>query len=68
MVRIGDDMRRISHRPPVRHGLFELPLFRWSATRPAPFTGGGRWVNRRTGLPPAVANVVAELAGIGGTR
>jgi|GraSoiStandDraft_4_1057263.scaffolds.fasta_scaffold532122_2 hypothetical protein len=59
-------MRKIAQRPPVRHGLFELPLFRWSAMRDVPpFTDGGRWVHRKTGLPPTVANVIAELAGLG---
>jgi hypothetical protein len=59
-------MRKIHRRPPVRHGIFDLPLFRWSAEREAPpFTIGGRWVHRRTGLPPTLANIVAELAGIG---
>ena len=60
-------MRKIPHRPPVRYGLFDLPLFRWSAMRDVPpFTAGGRWVHRRTGLPPTLANTIAELAGIGG--
>jgi hypothetical protein len=59
-------MRKIQHPRRVRHGLFELPLFRWSAIREVPpFTVGGRWVHRRTGLPSTLANVVAELAGIG---
>ena len=26
-------MRNIAHRPPVRYGLFDLPLFDWSASR-----------------------------------
>jgi len=59
-------MRKIAHRPPVRHGLFDFPLFHWSASRDMPpLTDGGRWVHRRTGLPPTLANIVAELAGIG---
>lgn len=58
-------MRKIAHRPPDRHGLFELPLFRWSVIREAPpLTSGGRWVHRRTGLPPSLANLIADLAGI----
>jgi hypothetical protein len=58
-------MRKIPHRPPVRYEVFDLPLFNWSATRDVPFTTGGRWVHRRTGLPPTVANLLAELAGLG---
>jgi hypothetical protein len=59
-------MKASSKRLPVRHGLFDLPLFQWSAGRNVPsFTAGGQWVHRRTGLPPALANVVAELAGVG---
>jgi hypothetical protein len=62
-------MNRLPHRAPVRHGLFDLPLFRWSAMREVPpFTTGGKWVHRRTGLPSTLANVVAELAGIGPER
>ena len=59
-------MCTLPHHPPGRHGLFDLPLFRWSSTREMPpFTTGGRWVHRRTGLPSTVANTIAELAGIG---
>jgi hypothetical protein len=59
-------MNKDSKRPPVRHGLFGLPLFDWAFRRDVPpFTNGGRWVHRRTGLPSTVANAIAELAGIG---
>jgi len=55
-----------SKKPPVRHGLFGLPLFDWAFRRDVPpFTTGGRWVHYRTGLPPTIANTIAELAGIG---
>ena len=59
-------MRRISHRPPVRHGFFDLPLFAWaSAHEFPPLTTGGRWLHRRYKVPRELANVVAELANIG---
>jgi hypothetical protein len=59
-------MRRIPHRRSIRQDVFDLPLFRWSAMRDVPpFTAGGRWVHRRTGLPLTLANVIAELAGVG---
>jgi hypothetical protein len=62
-------MRKISHRPPVRHGLFDLPLFQWATARDAPrLTTGGRHVHRRHHVPRELANVVAELAGLGGER
>jgi hypothetical protein len=59
-------MKRLHHRPPVRHGLLDLPLFHWaSAIQTAPLTTGGRWLCRRHRVPHELANVVAELAGIG---
>jgi hypothetical protein len=33
--------------------------------RDLPLTTGGRWLHRRYRLPRELANVVAELAGIG---
>jgi hypothetical protein len=59
-------MKRIPRRPSLRYGLMELPLFRWAAMRDIPpFTNGGKWVHRRTGLPSTIANVIADLAGVG---
>jgi hypothetical protein len=59
-------MRIIHRRRPIRHKLGCLPLFDRAADRDLPpLTSGGRWVHRRTGLPSTIANVVAELAGIG---
>jgi hypothetical protein len=59
-------MRKIPHRSLVRHDLFDLPLFKWSVGRAEPcVTIGGQWIHRRSGLSPAIANTVAELAGIG---
>ena len=64
MFRIGDDMRKIPYRRGVRHEVFELPLFHWSAMRRRPLTTSGRWVHRHRAVPRELA-VVAELAGIG---
>jgi hypothetical protein len=59
-------LRRIHHRPPVRHGFLDLPLFTWaSASEASPLTDGGRWLIRRYRVPRELANVVADLAGIG---
>jgi hypothetical protein len=40
MFRVGDDMRRIPYRRGVRHEVFELPFFHWSAMRRPPLTTG----------------------------
>jgi hypothetical protein len=62
-------MRRISHRRPVCHELFDLPLFRWSAVHcMPPLTTGGQHVHRRHHVPRELANLVAELAGLGRKR
>ena len=62
-------MRRISHPSSVHHELFGLPLFRWSAARDVPrLTTGGQDVLRRHRVPRELANLVADLAGIGGKR
>jgi hypothetical protein len=59
-------MKSLHHRPPVRHGLLDLPLFAWaSAGRHPPLTTGGQWLHRHYRVPRELANVVAELAGIG---
>lgn len=46
-----------------------LPLFEFAdarSRRSVPLTPGGRYVSRRYPTPPARANLIAELAGIGG--
>jgi hypothetical protein len=59
-------MRKITYRPRRYHDLSDLPLFSWAdRTSAPPLTMGGYWVRRRTGLPPRIANTVANLAGIG---
>jgi hypothetical protein len=61
-------MRKIPYRRPVRHHVFDLPLFRWSAMRCPPLTTGGRWLHRHRAVPRELADLVAELAGIGGEQ
>jgi hypothetical protein len=58
-------MRRIPYRRHARHELFELPLFHWSAMRRPPLTTGGRWLHRHRAVPRELADLVAELAGLG---
>jgi hypothetical protein len=62
-------MKKSSKRTPVRHGLFDLPLFAWAA-RPnvAIVTTAGRWVHRQYRVRPEIADTVATLAGLGGER
>ena len=58
---LGDDMRRIPHRPPVRHGLLHLPLFQRAATREVPpFTTAGRYLYRRHHIPRELANRLVD--------
>lgn len=62
-------MKNIRDNRPPRHDEADLPLFGWAAQMATPpLTSGGRYVHRRTGLPAAVANTIAELAGIGPER
>jgi hypothetical protein len=58
-------MRKIPYRRPVRHEVFELPLFHWSATRRPPLTIGGRWLHWHRAVPRELADLVAELADLG---
>ena len=61
-------MRKIPYRRGVRHEVFDLPLFHWSAMRCPPLTTGGRWLHRHRAVPRELADLVAELAGIGSER
>jgi hypothetical protein len=62
-------MRKITHRKPVCYGYCDLPLFVWASSREfPPLTAGGRWLHRRHKVPRELANLVAELAGIGQER
>jgi len=48
------------------HGLAGLPLFDWRQTPPRrPPTPAGAYVTRKFGIPIAIADVVADLAGLG---
>jgi hypothetical protein len=58
-------MRKITRRPRRYHDFSDLPLFAWADGTSAPPLMGGYWVKRRIGLPPRIANTVADLAGIG---
>ena len=57
-------MRKIPYHGPVRHDVFELPLFHWSAMRRPPLTTGGRWLYGHRAVPRELADLVAELAGL----
>jgi hypothetical protein len=63
-------MSRISHRFPKENIGFEFtPLGRWGARRDeAILTPAGRFVQRRTGLPARIANLIADLNGLGCSR
>lgn len=57
-------MAMVYHRRAVHHQIVHLPPIN-CVIGPEPMTIGGRWVRRRTGLSPQIANTIAELAGLG---
>jgi len=61
-------MKAITHRkPPCQVDFVTTPLGRWAANSrdEATLTPGGRYVRERCGLPVRIANLVAELNGLG---
>jgi hypothetical protein len=58
-------MRKIPYRRPVRHDVFELPLFHGLQCAGRRSTTGGRWLHRHRAIPRELADLVAELACIG---
>lgn len=54
------------HRTSCHADFYTLPLGLWSIQRNTGLTRGGRHIQKRTGLPPALANTLAELHGLGG--
>lgn len=50
-----------------RHRRMTFPLFDWAdARRALAETRAGRWLVRRFGLPPTIAETIAREAGLGG--
>ncbi len=60
-------MHSVPHHRPFCHADFlTSPMEEWSRrTDLERLTPGGRHIQVRTGLPPAVANVYAEINGLG---
>lgn len=58
-------MCKISYHPRRCYSHSDLTLlYRAEQASATPFTVGGRWLNRRMGLPHRLANTIADLAGI----
>ena len=53
------------HTVPRKLRQISLPLFDWADQRIAVLTAGGAFLRRRKFVSPVLANLVAELAGIG---
>jgi hypothetical protein len=54
------------HRPSCHADFSTLPLGLWAARADlGRLTPGGRHVQKRTGLPAALANIYAEINGLG---
>jgi hypothetical protein len=57
-----------SIKPPSKEqSVSDLPLFDWRVVvvRPSPNTRGGQFVARKYHVAPAVADLIADLAGLG---
>jgi hypothetical protein len=54
------------HKPPCQYDFVTTPLGQWATKRDeAILTPGGRYVKDRSGLPSRLANLFAELNGLG---
>jgi len=61
--------KRIQRRAPVRNKSCDLPLFSWqAAVARRPLSRAGAFVMRRYRLAPHTAEVIAALAGFGGSE
>jgi hypothetical protein len=60
-------MKSNTKRPSQKQSVPDLPLFdrRIVVVRPSPSTIGGRFIARRYRVDPAVADLIAALAGLG---
>jgi len=54
-----------SKRRPTAQSVSDLPLFNWRIVVVHPSTRAGSYVARRYRVHPAVADLIASLAGIG---
>ena len=60
-------MKCTTKRPFGEQSVSDLPLVDWRVVvvRPRPSTRAGQFVARRYGVDPAIADVIANLAGLG---
>lgn len=58
-------MKTCTKRRPKTQSVSDLPLFNWRIVVMRPSTRGGSFVARRYRVHPAVADLIANLAGIG---
>jgi hypothetical protein len=59
-------MARVSHHRTTSDDFFTLPLGLWATQADlGRLTPGGRHVQKRTGLPAAIASIYADVNGLG---
>jgi hypothetical protein len=58
-------MKRHSKRTRKSQSVSDLPLFSWRVTVLQPSSCAGLFVSRRYGVHPALADLIASLAGLG---
>jgi hypothetical protein len=60
-------MKTSTKRPSKEQSVSDLPPFDWRVVvvRPRPNTRAGSFVARRFGVAPAMADLIANLAGLG---